>query len=314
MTPSGTNPPSPRPAEAAGAEASRHSIGRVVLWMTGALLAFSAMAVAIRALAPVLNPFEILSIRSTSGLAMLGALMLLRPGLRQQITLARIKLHLLRNVVHFFAQVGWVQSILLLPLATVFALEFTTPMWVALLAVLVLGERLTRERAATVLLGFAGVLVIMRPGLATFQPAALLMLGVAFGFAVNSVVTKKLTESQSTFAILFWMNLIQLPLNLSGADPLFLAKLGPAQVLPAASFGIAGLAAHWCLTNAFRSGDALIVVPLDFLRLPLIALIGWFFFGEALDSLVFAGAGLIIAGIVWNLLVEARRERPAGLA
>jgi drug/metabolite transporter (DMT)-like permease len=288
-----------------------NNIGRVVFWMTGALLSFSIMAVSIRGLGPVLNPFEMLALRNGSGVLMLCALIAVRPALRLDINLQRIRLHLLRNVVHFAAQVGWVQSILLLPLATVFALEFTTPIWVALLAVVALGERMTLNRAATVLLGFAGVLVIMRPGLESFQPAALLMLAVAAGFAVNAVVIKKLTATQTTFAILFWMNLIQLPLNLLGSDPFFLGKLGAAQVLPALGFAVAGLTSHYCFTNAFRSGDALVVVPLDFLRIPLIATVGWLLFGEALDPLVFAGAGLIIAGILWNLLVEARRQRAA---
>ena len=182
--------------------------------MTGALLSFSGMAVSIRGLADVLNVFEILSIRSGSGFFVLGMLAILRPELRRALRLDLIRIHLLRNTVHFGAQVAWTKSLTLLPLATVFALEFTTPAWVAVLAVLFLGERMTGSRAATIFLGLLGVVVIVRPGLGDFQPAALLVIASAVGFAITFVTTKKLTGTESTFAILFWMNLIQLPMNL----------------------------------------------------------------------------------------------------
>ncbi|HEX9323370.1 MAG TPA: DMT family transporter, partial [Xanthobacteraceae bacterium] len=135
--------------------------------------------------------------------------------------------------------------------------------------------------------------------------AALIILGAAFGFAVSSIVTKKLIVTETTFAILFWMNAMQLPMNLAGSSPFFVTRIDLAQALPVLGVGIAGLTSHFCLTNAFRHGDASIVVPLDFLRIPLIALIGWSVYGEPLDGFVFAGAAIIITGIVWNLRAEA---------
>jgi drug/metabolite transporter (DMT)-like permease len=294
-----------------GLRVNQDNIGRVVLWMCGALVAFSAMALSVRGLANVLNTFEILSIRSCSGVAFLLALLAVRPELRQQLTLRVIRLHAMRNTLHFGSQVAWTMSITLLPLATVFALEFTTPAWVVLLAVVFLGERLTPSRLATVVLGLAGVLVILRPGIDSFQLGALLALISAFGFAIMMVTTKKLTGTESTFAILFWMNLMQLPMNLVGADLSFVTRLEGAHLLPTVGMAVSGLASHYCLTNAFRAGDAQVVVPLDFLRLPLIALAGWMLYGEALDPVVFVGAGLIIAGIVWNLRAEARERTRA---
>ena len=288
-------------------------IGLVLFWMTGALLSFSGMAISIRGLADVLNVFEILSIRSGSGFFVLGMLAILRPELRGALRLDLIRIHLLRNTVHFGAQVAWTKSLTLLPLATVFALEFTTPAWVAVLAVLFLGERMTGSRAATMFLGLLGVVVIVRPGLGDFQPAALLVIASAIGFAITFVTTKKLTGTESTFAILFWMNLIQLPMNLLGSDALFVTRLGAPHLLPAAGVIISGLASHYCITNAFRSGDALLVVPLDFLRLPLIAFVGWMFYAEDLDAPVFIGAGFILAGIILNLWAESR-DRSAPVA
>jgi len=158
------------------------------------------------------------------------------------------------------------------------------------------------------------VLVILRPGLATFQPAALLVLLAALGFANTLIITKKLTRTDTTFAIIFWMNLIQLPLALIASNPLFVTKLGLAQLPAVLGVGISGLASHYCLANAFRWGDASVVVPLDFLRIPLIAVVGWWLYGEQLDVFVFIGAALIVAGILWNLRSEAARAvRPIEL-
>jgi drug/metabolite transporter (DMT)-like permease len=195
----------------------------------------------------------------------------------------------------------------LLPLATVFALEFTMPAWVALFAVLTLGERMSMARVGALAVCFVGVLVIVRPGLGGFQPAALIALGTAFAFALVAICTKKLVTTESTFAILFWMNLMQLPMNFAGSDPLFVTRLEWWMAPPLLGIGIAGLTTHFCLTNAFRHGDASVVIPLDFLRVPFIAMIGALLYAEPLDGLVFAGGGLILAGIVWNLRSETRR-------
>jgi len=283
-------------------------IGRVVVWMGGALLSFSVMAVSIRALAATFSVFEILAVRSAGGLIVLAALALMRPALRPLLRTRRIGLHALRNSVHFAAQHAWALSITLLPLGTAFALEFTMPAWLALFATWLLGERMTPSRTGAIALGFLGALVILRPGLQSFQPAALIMLAAALGFALAAIAVKKLIATETTFAILFFMNAMQLPMNLAGSSATFLGKIEPANALPLIGVAIAGLSSHYCLTNALRAGDVTIVVPLDFLRIPLIALIGWSLYGEPLDAFVFAGAAIIGAGIFWNLRAEAARE------
>ena len=284
---------------------------RVVLWMTGALLSFSAMAVSVRILGVTLGVMEILALRAGLGLLVMATLAGLRPDLRATINCRHIRLHLFRNTVHVGSSYLWAMSLLLIPLAMTFALEFTTPVWTLLLAAPILGERLTASRIGAVVLGLLGVLVILRPGLATFQPGALLALMAAFGLAVTLIATKKLTRTDSTFAILFWMMLIQLPLALIASEPLFVTKLNQAQIPAVIGIGASGLASHYCLTNAFRAGDAGVVVPLDFMRIPLIAVIGWWLYGEPLDLFVFLGAGLIVTGILWNLRSEAgRTTRP----
>jgi drug/metabolite transporter (DMT)-like permease len=290
--------------------ASIRQLARVVLWMVGALLSFCLMAVAIRKLSGPLTVMEILALRAALGLAIIGLVAIFRPAERHSITMRRLPLHILRNSVHFGSQYLWALGLVLLPLATVFALEFTMPAWTILLAPFFLGERMTRSRIGAVILGLMGVLVILQPGVESFKPAALIVLIAALGYGAQNIATKKLTATESTFAIVFWMNVIQLALALVFAGVLFLQKLTPDLVPAIAALGAAGLFAHFCLSNAFRAGDASVVVPLDFLRIPLIAVIGWWLYDEALDVFVFAGAGIIISGILWNLRSEVRRPLP----
>jgi drug/metabolite transporter (DMT)-like permease len=285
---------------------SHRSILAVVLWMTGALLSFSATAVAVRALAAAFSVFEILSIRNAVGLLILLAFAAfkldLRPGLRPR----RLMLHLTRNILHFAGTAAWAFSLTLLPLATVFALEFTTPAWVALLAIPLLQERMNKGRLVAVTLGFAGVLVIVRPSFETLQPASLLVLAVAFTFALVGIITKRLTRTESTFSILFFMNLMQLPMNLVGVSEAFWLKIDSSHALPLIGVCAGGLLSHFCLTNAYRHGDASMIVPLDFLRIPLIALAGWQLYGETLDPYVFIGSACIIVGLLYSLRFEAK--------
>ncbi len=224
--------------------ANRHMV-RVVLWMTGALLAFSAMAVSIRVLASTLSVMEILALRAGLGLIVMAVLAVLKPALRATINRRHLGLHLVRNTIHLGAQYLWALSLLLLPFATVFALEFTTPAWALLLAMPVLGERMTASRIGAVVLGLIGVLVILRPGLKTFHPAALLVLAAAFGLAITLITTKKLTRTDSSFAIIFWINLIQAPLALIASYPLFVSKLG--LVADSGRRGDRRCRAHWAL-------------------------------------------------------------------
>src|SRR3712207_3106486 len=234
--------------------------------MSGALFAFSATAVAVRALARSFSVFEILAFRNVAGIAILLAAALLNPKLRPHLRPRRMGLHAVRNAAHFAATYAWTLGVTLLPLATVFALEFTSPAWVALLAVLLLGEALTIGRIVAVVFGFAGVLVIVRPGFGTLQPASFIVLGSAFGFAATAIATKILTRTESVFAILFWMSAMQLVPNLAGSGHAFWLKAEGHHVLPLAAIGIGGLLSPYCLTNAYRVAGASIVLPLDLLN------------------------------------------------
>jgi drug/metabolite transporter (DMT)-like permease len=212
--------------------------------------------------------------------------------------------HVWRNLVHFGGQAAWIWSLGLLPLATVFAIEFTTPVWAAGLAVLFLGERLNAARAAMLALGILGVLIILRPGVATLQPAALVMLAGAWAFAVQMIGTKRLSATDSPLCVLFWMSIIQSPFSLALALPGWAwphAALWPWVVL----VGIGSFTAHYCLTSAFRNGDVSVIGPIDFVRLPAIAVVGAAFYGEPFDPWILLGAAIIFAG-VWVGLFRKR--------
>lgn len=276
--------------------------------MIGALLSFSIMAVSIRELSRAgLSIFEILAIRSGVALLVLLSLLAVRPGMRLHAVPRRMGLHLFRNTIHYASQFSWALSLTMLPLATVFSLEFTMPAWTAVLAVWFLHERMNASRLGVVVLGLIGVLVILRPGIAGFNPAAILVLLAAFGYAITMITTKKLTITETTFAIIFWMAVIQFPLSLIGSDPAAFLNIDTRHILPAIGVGTAGLTSHYCLSNAFRSGDATLVVPLDFMRIPLIAVVGWAFYGEQLDLFVLLGALIIVSGVLWNLRSEVAR-------
>lgn len=270
--------------------------------MSGAVLSFCAMAIAARQLLQHIGTFEILFFRTA--VAWLIVLAVALPSGLAVLKTRRIGLHLWRNLVHLGGQSSWVYAIGALPLATVFAIEFTSPIWTAVLAVLMLGERMHRGRAVMLALGLAGVLVILRPGFGVFQPASLVMLFGSLCFAVQFIGTKRLAATDSPLAVLFWMSAIQTPVCLAVALPGWAAPQ-PQDWPWIVGIGIGSFTAHYCMTRAMKVADAMVVVPVDFFRLPLIAVVGAVFYAEPFDPAVIVGAALIIAG-VWYSLVRER--------
>ena len=274
---------------------------RGALWMGGAVLSFTAMAIAARELLRHMGTFEIVFLRSLVMLAIVLA-MVPRTGLASLRT-HRFSLHFWRNVIHFGGQVLWVYSIGALALATVFAIEFTMPMWTALLAWIFLKEQLTFPRLVMLALGLGGVLLILRPGGGSFHPAALAMVLGSLCYASSFIFTKRLTSTDSALAVLFWMSVIQLPLGLVASLPGWVAPA--AQDVPwIVGIGIGSYTAHYCMTRAVKVADASVVVGIDFIRLPLIATVGALAYGEALDPMVFVGAAIIFAGTWYSISRE----------
>ncbi|KNG95554.1 DMT family transporter [Pseudaestuariivita atlantica] len=272
------------------------------LWMLGAIVSFSLMAIAGRTLASTLDTFEIMFYRSLMGIVLVTAIAT-ATGTLGQINRQRMGLHGLRNVAHFAGQNLWFFAITAAPLAQVFALEFTTPLWVLILSPLFLGERLTGLKVIAALLGFAGVLLVVRPGadftLGIGSVAAAL---AAIGFAGSMIATKLLTRTTGIVCILFWLTVMQaafgaITAGFDGDIALPDAAGWPWVVLVA----VCGLTAHFSLTRALTIAPASVVVPFDFARLPVIALIGYFLYHEPLDTWVIAGAVVIFAGNYINV-------------
>lgn len=298
------SPPARPPADSASrTELSRprHSAAdrlRAVLWMGGTLLSLSLMALAARELSATLDTFQILFLRNVVGFAVI-LLVLTRRGVIT-IRTRRLGLHALRNLVHLGGTGSWFYGIALMPLAEVFVLESTLPIWAVLLAVPFLGERLTGPRVLAVALGFVGVLVILRPGLAIVDPVALIVLAGAVCFGAANVATKRLTETETPLTILFWMFLIQL---LASAGPALPGLTLPGSALwPAVlAVGLTGLSAHYCTARSLALAEAGLVIPMHFLRLPLIAWLGWMLYGETVDPWLWVGAVVIFVGTFINV-------------
>ena len=277
------------------------------LWMLGTITSFSVMAVAGREVSHALDTFEIMMYRSLVGVIIVVALAS-ATGSFGQVQTARLGTHLIRNVAHFTGQNLWFLAVTLIPLAQVFALEFTTPIWVILLSPLVLGERLTPMRALAAALGFAGILIVARPDMAGINTGIITAASCAIFFAITIMLTKRLTRHEEIVSILFWLTAMQLVMGLvtagfDGDIALPDATTGPWVAL----IGCAGLMAHYCLTKALSLAPATVVVPIDFARLPTIAVVGMLVYGEALDIWVLVGALIIFGGNYLNLWWETRK-------
>jgi len=274
---------------------------RAAIWMSGAIVSFTLMAVAGRAVSFALDTFEIMLFRSLFGLAVV--LIVARfAGTMSEINSERLGLHILRNIAHFSGQNLWFYAITVLPLAQVFAFEFTTPIWVILLAPLLLGERLTRIGVLSAVLGFTGVLIVIQPTPASFDSNIFYPAAAAIGFAFTAIFTSKLTRSASITCIMFWLTFLQLIFGLIFAGYDGDITLPDTRTLPwLLLIGLAGLVAHFCLTKALSIAPASTVVPMDFIRLPLIAGVGALVYQEPLEPWVFVGAAVIFAAIYLNI-------------
>ncbi len=266
-------------------------------------MSFTLMTISVRELAGGIDPFEIMFFRSG------GALLFLAPFAlsvgRTVWKTHRPALQIGRNVVHFLAQLGWITGIILLPLSEAFAIEFTTPVWATLIAALVLSERLDRGRIVAVVFGFAGILVILRLGAEGISPGAFAILGAAVGFAITLAVTKVLTKTDSPLTILLYMSLVQLPIGVVLAAPVWVTP-NLLQLFWLLLIGAVGLTAHYCTARALQLVDATIVGPMDFMRLPLIVLVGFVLYNETANLFVLLGAALIFAGNYYSIHREHR--------
>lgn len=277
------------------------------LWMIGAIVAFSSMAIGGRSVASELDSFELMMYRSYIGLGVILVIGVIF-GKFGEVRFDALALHGLRNVGHFIGQNLWFTALPLISLAQLFALEFTSPIWVVVFAVLFAGEKITQPRIIAVVLGFVGALIVARPGFGGDTLGLSLAAASAIGFATSIVATKVLTRTETIFGILFWLTAMQavfgtITAGWDGDIAWPSLAIWPWVVM----VGFAGLIAHTCLTNALAVAPATIVTPMDFVRLPAIAVVGALFYNEAIDIWVFVGALLIFGGNYLNLWFQTKR-------
>ena len=286
---------------------ARHSIPHAAAWMAGWLTLMVVIAVAGREATRELSVFQIMLMRSVLGMAMLWPLVHAAGGLSAMRT-QRLPQHALRNGVHYAAQYGWFVALTLIPLAQLVSIEFTMPIWSAVLAVFFLGERMNGRKWLAVVLGLVGVAVIVRPSAGTVDAGQLIALACAFGFAISVVLVKSLTRTEAAITVIFWMLVIQ---SAIGLVPALLVWQWPS----AQTWGwvvvvaFCGTYSHYCFARAMQHADTTVVVPMDFLRVPLTALAGWLVYSEQVDLLTGVGVLLILTGNALNLFRWPRLGR-----
>lgn len=280
---------------------------RGILLMCVSTVLFSGMHVLVRHVTRELHPFEVAFFRNVFGFVVFLP-MLLRGGFGVLRT-GRIGLHALRGVLNVAAMLMFFSGLALSPVARVTALAFTAPLFMALLSVLVLGERFRLRRWLALLAGFTGTLVILRPGMIPVDTGSLLVLGSASIWAVTMVVIKILSRTDSSFVITAYMNIFLAAFSLAPAIWVWQTP-SPQAWLWLVLIGLLGTFAQLALSQALKEAEPTAVMPFDFLKLVWATVLGWAVFGELPDLLTYVGAALVFASgfyIAW-------REHQAGAA
>lgn len=289
---------------------------RGLIWMAFASLAFVAMIMLVRQMSKGYNIGELAFWRAFMGLV-LTAPMWLRLG-RTLVRNERMGLHAFRNLMHFIAVVCWFYAVANMNLSVGMALQFTIPLLVIVMAIFVLGEKVDAARWFATAAGFVGVLVILRPGAVPLTAAAALCMISAVGYAASNVSTKVLMRTSTGDTVVFWMNLMHIPLCIALALALTGLNVPPLHDLPfLAGIGFAGSLAHWLMARSFHAANASVVMIVDFTKLPLVALGAFVFFGEVPDVWAWIGGAIIIAATYYVFRRDARaakRQKTEGAA
>jgi drug/metabolite transporter (DMT)-like permease len=272
--------------------------------MIGTLVSFSTMVIAVRELTDTINSFEIVFLRTSVALTIMLVIVSIRGW--KTITTEHLRLHIFRNSIHYLGNLTWIMGVSLIPLAQVFALEFSIPIWVAIFAVLFLKEKLTIGKITAIISGFLGVLVILRPGLIIIDQGSLSVLCAAFCFAIANVITKSLSKTDKPLTILLLMFIMQLPISAIGAYFFWTSPVW-ADCPWILLVGTMSLTAHYCMTRAITLADITVVIPIDFIRMPIIAIIGFYLYSEPFSIWIFLGAVLIFSGNYFNIYHEQKK-------
>ena len=301
--------PDVRPSS--GARFSDATLG--ALYMSLAALGFSVMNLVIRQLSAELDPLQIAFFRNAFALAFMLP-WLMRSGW-DGLKTERLGTHMLRAALGLGAMICWFYSIVLLPLAEAVSLNFTVPLFVTIGAALFLRETVRARRWSATVIGFLGMLIIVRPGFAEVSWLTALPILAAAIMAVATLIVKSLSETEAPAAVVFYMNLILTPLSLIPA--LFVWRWPAWESLGLlVALGVLAALAHLALTRSYTKADASAVMPFDYLRLPFVAALAYFAFAEVPDLWTWVGGGVIAGAAIYIARREAQvaRERPTRAA
>ncbi len=278
------------------------------LYMTFAAACFAVMNALIRLAAAELEPLQIAFLRNIFALAFMMP-WLLRVGWGGLRT-KRLKLHIWRGMIGFCGMVAWFTSLAHLPLSEAVALNFTVPLFATLGAAVFLHEVVRARRWSATAIGFLGVLIILRPGFAEFTALMALPIIAAAFMAGAITMVKTLSDTEDVAAIVLYQNLVLTVVSLVPA--LFVWRWpGGAVWLYVIGVGFVATFAHLALTRAYTKADASAIIPFDYARLPFVAVIAWFLFGETADAWTWAGAAVIAGSSVYIARREAIVAREA---
>ena len=218
---------------------------------------------------------------------------------REDLHTRRLGLHCFRNTIHYVGNVGWFIGVTLVPLADLSALQFTVPLFTICFAALFLPERVGSHRWISTAIGFAGALVVIRPGFIEISLGTIAVVSSAACYAASQVSTKSLSQTDNPNAILFYMSIIFMPISMG---PALVDWVTPSWEDAFSIFllGFFGYLAHACIIRSFAAADASFVMPFDFVRLPIAAAIGFFLYYEKPDLWVWIGAIIIFGATYFN--------------
>ena len=293
---------------AAASTGQRDNVPRAVMFMVASTVLFGVMAVCIRLASKQLHPFEIAFFRNFFGFVFTLPL-LYRHGwsiLRSD----KLSLYFFRCCIGIVSMLSGFWAIVHLPLAQAVALSYSTPIFVTIGAVFVLGEVVRARRWTAVIVGFAGVLVLMHPGADSFSFASLVAVLAAVMSASAAISIKFLSRTEKADAIVIYTTMIWVPLSVIPALFFWTMPTGITWLWIVLS-GLLGTSAHMCWTRALTLADASMLTPISFLQVLVVGVLAWFLFDETVDRWTIVGAAIIFASNVYIAQREARLARRA---
>ena len=277
-----------------------------IIWMLGFMFSITIMAICIRELSYKYSSFEIQNFRNIFSIIIILIIFLIKKNIK--LNSKQPKNNFIRNIFHFIGQSAWTWGLTVLPLATVFSLEFTMPIWAAIISILIFKEKISLNKIFFLILGFIGTWIILIPDTKYIELNNIIVLFSAIAYAIAHNFTKELTKTDSVLSILFFMSIIQLPLSLLGSIIIGDLQFNIMQEIPLILLlTVTSLLAHYSLSSALKNSEATIILPIDYIRLPIIIIVGWYYYNEIITNNVIAGSILIIFGAIIFLRKDIKK-------